>query len=319
MFKLGIPESQDIVDTDKSYQVVVIGKGSAAYTAAIYSARYKLDLLIIGKEHGGAITDAHLVENYPGTLKISGTDLMNSFLQHVNKYKVPILEDTVVDIKKQDSLFHITTRQNIIIKSRSVIIATGTKRRQLDVPGSEKFLRKGISYCAICDGPFYQDKTVGVIGGSDAAASSAVLLSQYAKKVYIIYRRDKLRCEPYWLDLITNQPNIEIIYNSNVIELSGEDKLEKAKLDTDKILELQGLFIEIGSVPSSEMTKSLGPALDKSGFIVVDSGMKTNVPGIYAAGDITSLLPRFRQVVVSAAQGAIAANSAYDYIKSLKD
>ena len=239
MFKLGIPQSQEAVDTEKAYQAVIIGRGSAAYTAAIYSARYKLDSLIIGKEHGGAITDAHLVENYPGTLKISGAGLMNSFLEHVKKYKVPILEDTVVDIKKQDSLFHITTRQNIIIKSRSVIIATGTKRRQLDVPGSEKFLRKGISYCAICDGPFYQDKEVGVIGGSDAAASSAVLLSQYAKKAYIIYRRDKLRCEPYWLDLIKKQPNIEIIYNSNVVGLIGEEKLEKVKLDTGNTLELQ--------------------------------------------------------------------------------
>ncbi len=300
------------------FDVLIIGGGPAGYSSAIYSARYMLKTILITKEHGGAIVDAHQVENYPGFKNITGIELMNKFKEHVLYYNVPILNDEVIEINKKEKIFEVKTKTNEIYRSKTLILALGTMRRKLNLPNEDKFIGKGLSYCAICDGYLFKNKVVCVIGGSDAAASSAILLSRYASKVYIIYRRDKLRAEPYWIDKINKTSNIEIIYNANVVEILGNEKVEGVKLDNGNSLKLDGIFVEIGSIPSTTLLKNINIELDEQGYIVVDHLMRTNIEGVFAAGDVTNLYKHFRQVVVAAAQGAIAAYSAYSFLRKVK-
>ncbi|MDK2849882.1 MAG: thioredoxin reductase [Candidatus Woesearchaeota archaeon] len=314
-FNLGSLGKSENLDLNQVFDLAIIGSGPAGYSAAIYGRRYELNTIVIGKEHGGMITETNLVENYPGFKEISGLELMNRFKEHALKFDAKILNDTIVEIKKEENHFILRTQNNEFIKSKTIIIATGTKRRQLNAPGEKEFLNKGVSYCAICDAPFYKGKVVGVVGGSDAAASSAVQLTQYASKIYM-FVRSKVRAEPYWQKLLKkNSDKIEILEGVQVKEIFGDEKVRGVKLDNGQVVELDGLFIEIGSMPVSELTKHIGVEIDEKGYIVVDKKMRTNVPGVYAAGDVTNLLPEFRQVVVAAAQGAIAAHSAYRFFK----
>jgi len=298
------------------YDIIIIGAGFAGYSAAIYAARYNLRTLLIAKERGGAIIDAAKVENYPGYKSISGFELMNKFEEHVKSFGVGVLIDEVVGIIRQEESFRIETRQNKEYQAKAVILALGTKRRKLDVPGAEEYEARGIHYCATCDGAFYKDKVVGVIGGSNSAAHSALLLSRLAKKVYIIYRREKLRCEPILYDRIRQAKNIEVIYKTNVVEVKGSEFIEKAVLDNkyngEKELELDGIFVEIGSVPNSAIAKELGVKLTDKSEIIVNEQCETNIRGVFAAGDVTNTV--LRQGLVAASQGAIAAMSAYAFI-----
>lgn len=306
------------VDLNKVFDVAIIGTGPAGYSAAIYAARYGLSSIVIGASHGGTITDTNMVENYPGFKMISGQELMNKFKEHAEKYDVPIVEDSVIKITKEDKAYTLETSSGKHIKAKSLIFATGTKRRELNVPGEKEFKNKGVSYCSICDGPFFKDKIVGVVGGGDGAASSAVQLTQYASKVYIFVRGEKLKAEPYWQNLIAKEPKIEILTNVEVKEIFGDDKVKGVMLSNGNKVELDGLFVEIGSVPNSSLAKSIGVNINDYGYIIVNEKMETNIPGVYAAGDVTSLLTHFRQVIVAAAQGAIAANSAYHFSKEEK-
>lgn len=284
-------------------------------SAAIYAARYKLKTLVISKEIGGMIVDAHIVENYPGYTKISGMDLMKKFREHVKYFNVEIKEEEVENIEKG---FKVYTDKGTY-QGKTILLGIGLKRRKLNVKGEEKFIGKGVSYCATCDAPFFKDKTVGVIGGNDAAAMAALLASEYAKKVYIIYRKEKIRAEPYWVDLINKNKKITIINNTNVKEVSGTKFLEKIKLDkpykNKDELKLDGLFIEIGSVPTKALTQDLKIKTDDKGYIIVNAKQETNVKGVYAAGDITTGSNYFRQVLAAGAEGAIAANSVYVFCK----
>ncbi len=301
---------------NKVHDVLVIGAGPAGLSAAIYASRYKLETAIVSKEVGGAINEAHLVENYPG-YKGTGFEMMQHWQEHVESFGLKIIEEEVSRIVIKDNLF-VSKAGSHEILSKTVIFAAGMQRRKLNIPGEAEFLGRGVSYCATCDAAFFRDKNVAVIGGNDSAAMAADLLSRYAKKVYLVYRKDKLRAEPIWVERVENNVKVEIITNSNVSELKGTKMLEKAILDNGKALEIDGIFIEIGSVPSLALTSPLGVEADDRGYIKVGPDQSTSVKGFYAAGDITTGSNGFRQVVTAAAEGAVAAQSAYKFLTGKK-
>jgi thioredoxin reductase (NADPH) len=201
-------------------------------------------------------------------------------------------------------------------ESRTILLSTGTKHRKLGIPGEKEFAGRGVSYCAVCDGAFFKEKTVAVIGGSDSAAKEALFLTEHAKKVFIIYRKEKIRAEPINSDRVDANKKIEIINNTNILEIKGEGLVKSVILDKDykgsKELNLDGVFIEIGYDPQSELAEQLGVKLEK-GEIIISSDSRTNVPGVYAAGDVVA--GSFKQAITAAAQGVIAANSAYEDVK----
>ncbi|MGB9748587.1 MAG: NAD(P)/FAD-dependent oxidoreductase [Candidatus Woesearchaeota archaeon] len=302
-------------DDEKEYDLIILGAGPAGLSAGIYAARYKLKTLVIGESIGGYASDAYEVENYPGFRRISGFELMEKFRQHAEDLGVKIKQGSVVDIRKGYTLFNVRDSDNNIYKAKALIFAMGTKRRNLNIPKENDFIGKGISYCATCDAPFYKDKVVGVVGGANAAVRSALLLAEHASKVYIIYRKDRLRAEPVLIDAVLSNPKIEVIYNSSVVELLGKESLEGVKLDTSKELKLEGLFVEIGGMPSVDLAKILGVKIDNEGYIVVNPDQSTNVEGIFAAGDITTNSNKFQQIITAAAEGAVAANAVYEFLK----
>ncbi|MGM5488602.1 MAG: NAD(P)/FAD-dependent oxidoreductase [Nanobdellota archaeon] len=297
------------------YDTIIIGGGPAGMTAAIYAIRYKLDNIVLTKTPGGTATEAHLVENYPGFPSLSGMELMMKFKEHVEALDGTIINKEVKRIQKQEDHFSVEANSECY-ETKSIIIAAGSTRRKLNAKGEEEFQGKGVSYCATCDGFFFKGKTVCVIGGSDSAASAAALLSQIAEKVYVVYRGDALRAEPYWLDMIEKEENVEIITKTTVSEIKGEHMVNSVVLHDGTELAVEGVFIEIGQVPPTEMAQELGITTDEKGYIVVDSSQQTNIPGIFAAGDITTGSDGLRQIITSAAEGAIAARSAFKYQKS---
>ena len=298
------------------YDLIIIGAGPAGLSAAIYASRYNLNVLVVGDEPGGMAAEAYKVENYPGFKSVSGMELMNKFKEQVNGL-VDIKQEKIIELKKENNF--VITAKDRVYKSKAVIVASGTKRRKLNIKGEKEFLGRGVSYCATCDAAFFRDKVVGVVGGNDAAAMSALLLAEYAKKVFIIYRKEKIRAEPLRVSQLEKNKKITIINNTNVIAVNGDKMMNSVTLDKEfnenKELALDGLFIEIGSVPSAVLTKKLDIKLDEEGYIIVDSTKKTNVNGFYAAGDITTGSNKFRQIITAASEGAIAAHSVYEFLK----
>jgi thioredoxin reductase (NADPH) len=298
------------------YDLVVVGGGVAALSSALYAGRYKMSTIMFTDSFGGVTSTAHTIWNYPGFLEITGMDLISKMVEQINNLNIPIKYEKVMDIKKQDDFFIVNTDQETV-KAKKVLLAIGKKKRALNIENEDKFLGKGVHYCATCDGAFYKDKVVGVIGGSDAAVTAALLLSEIAKKVYLIYRGSQLRAEPMWLDSLFKQENVEIVYNSEIKELIGSEKLEKIKLKDDTEMALDGIFIEIGHVPNTELLDKLSIQLDDHGEIIVDKAQRTNVEGVFAAGDCTNHT-ELKQIVTSTSQGAIASYHMFLDIKSGK-
>ena len=301
------------------YDLIILGAGPTAMAASIYASRYKINHLVIGNIFGGSLFKAHKIENWPGEKSISGSDLVMKFYEHAKSLGAEIVEEEVVKINKDNRVFTAKTNMNKTYQSKAVLVALGTKHKKLNVPGEEEFLGKGVSYCAVCDGAFFKGKTVAVIGGSNSSAMAAEMLSEYASKVYIIYRKQLMRCEPVILERLEKNPKIEIIYNTNVTKVTGNEKVELIEIgnkynDSNKI-KLDGLFIEVGSVPFVDLAKGLGVEIDKSGCIIMEASGSTNVEGVYAAGDITNGSNGLRQIVTAVSEGAIAATSIYKYLK----
>ncbi|MFH1064154.1 MAG: FAD-dependent oxidoreductase [Candidatus Woesearchaeota archaeon] len=303
--------------TDTVYDFIILGAGPAGLTAAIYAARYRLKTIVIGPDIGGTVTSAHDIENWPG-MKGGGMKIMDKFVEHVRSFDVPIITEHAKRIEKDDNHFLVHTEKDTY-KGLTVLLAMGTKRRKLDLPGEEKFSGKGVSHCATCDAMFFKDKDVAVVGGSDAAAMAAQVLSQHAKKVTIIYRKDALRAEPARIKELENDPKIDFIFNTTITEIKGDTSLTGIKLDNGNDLAIQGLFIEIGGVPITMMAKDLGIGLSESNRIKVGADMSTNVEGVFAAGDITTGSNEFNQIVTAASEGAIAALSAFKLSRKMKN
>jgi thioredoxin reductase (NADPH) len=298
-----------------AYDLVIIGAGPAGLTAAIYAARYRLNTLVVSSDVGGLVLETCNVENYPGFKSVSGIDLANKFKEQVEALGVKIVESEITRIAA-DGSFKLFDKQKNSFTAKALILATGTRRRKLNVSGEEKFLGKGVSYCAVCDAPLFRGKIVGVVGGNDSAAVSALLLAEHAKKVYIIYRKEKIRAEPINIEKVESNSKIEIINNANVTEIKGSNFVESVVLDNGKEIGLDGVFIEIGTVPSLLLTHMLGVKTNEQGYIVVDNEQRTNIAGVFAAGDVTN--QSLKQIITAAAQGAIAATSAYKYFRGVK-
>lgn len=301
------------------YDLIIIGAGPAGYAASIYASRFKFKNLVIGEISGGLASEAHLIENYPGFIEITGRDLMEKFRQQAEHFGGKVFNDNVVEIKKNKNEFKIKTRSEKYFSARALILALGSSYRKLNIKGEKEFLGKGVSYCPTCDGPFFKNKVIAVIGGADSAVMAAIHLSEFAKKVYLIYRREKLRAEPIWTERAQLSKKIEIIYQINVLEIQGRDKVEKLILDKPyqgkNELEVSGVFVEIGSVPNTVLIKDLGLISDKEGFINIKEDGSTSVSGVFAAGDVTTGSGKLRQVITAAAEGAIAAKAAYNFLK----
>jgi thioredoxin reductase (NADPH) len=238
-------------------------------------------------------------------------ELVEKFRKQAKSLDVEIKDEEAEGIKKEDGHFLVNNKY----KAKKIILAVGTERRKLNVSGEDKFIGKGVSYCATCDAPFFKDKVVGVVGGSNSAARAAQLLSEYAKKVYIIYRREKIRAEPRLCKQIEENPKIEIINNTYIKEIKGDKTINSVVFDSGEQFMLDGLFIEIGSVPAVALPKELGVKIDDEGCVIVDKEMRTNIDGVYAAGDITTGSNKWKQVITACAEGGLAASSAYLDIK----
>ena len=297
------------------YDIIIIGGGFAGLGAAIYTVRFNLKTLVVAKSMGGTIIESYLVENYPGFKSISGIELMDKFIEQVKYLGAELKETEVKSIKKHGSKFVVETSDGEF-ESKALLLAMGSVKRDLDVPGIKALKGKGVSYCATCDAAFFKDKTVAVVGGGNSAAESAVLLAKHAKKVYMLYRGKELnRVEPVMVNQIKKEKKIEIVYGVNAKELKGDKALKSVMLDNGKEMKIDGLFIEIGSDPASVLAKQLGVKLDGKGHIITDAAQRTNVPFVYAAGDITTGSNFFEQGVCAASEGAIAADTAYKELK----
>ena len=304
---------------DQIYDVAIIGCGPAGLSASIYASRYRLKNIVFGKMIGGTIADAHKVCNYPGLPDVSGLELGMSIHKQATDLGAEFSSKGIADIKKENGLFVLTTDQDKKYFSKTVLLATGTKRNKLAIPNEDKYLGKGLSYCATCDAAFYRGKTVGVVGGSSAATMAASVLADVADQVYIIYRGEELRGEPAWVAEIEKKSNIEVLLNTVLVGLEGENKLERVKLsksfNNSEYLELDGLFIEIGSEANATLSLKLGLELDEKQYIKVNQAQETSKEGIWAAGDCTTNSNMFQQVVTAVSEGAVAINSIYVYIK----
>ncbi len=309
--------ANDNADND----VLIVGQGAAAYAAAMYAARYQIRPILFGGVFGGETATGGLIENYPGFAEIDGFDLMMKFRGQAEKYQVPIVEENVAEIEKVGEHFQATTADGGVYTGVSVILGVGRERRRLGLEHEQEWTGKGISFCSTCDAPLHRGNTVGVVGGGDAAVKGAVLLGKYADQVYVIYRRDRFsRPEATNLQQLEAQSNVQTIFNTSVVELTGSDGLEGVVLDREyqgsRELKLDGLFIEIGADPRVELPKQLGLALNDVDEVIVDKHGATSVEGVFAAGDLTDASGDLKQTITAAAQGAVAATSAYEFVSA---
>lgn len=308
------------------YDLIIIGAGVAGMAASIYASRYKINHLIFGEIPGGQGTLAHAVENYPGYVSTTGQELMAKFSDHVKNYGVEIKTEKVTDLRQEGEVFLVTTSKEQY-RARALILAMGARSRALNIPGEEKFLGRGVSYCSTCDAPLFKDKVVAVVGGGDSAVAGAVHLASFANKVYIIHRRNEFRAEGVWVEKMRASGKVEEILENQVVKVEGVEKAAPAGGQVEQIvlekphkgnqnLKVDGLFIEIGQVPASALVNNLGVELDPQGFIQVSPDMETNVSGVFAGGDLAVVkggIP-FRQFITAAADGARAAASAYRFL-----
>jgi len=296
------------------YDFVIIGGGPAGVSAAIYAARFRLKTLLITKQYGGYIINTHLIENYPGFPSLSGYELMEKFKEHIDAFDIKVTDGEVEDIEKKGDIFILNAGKERY-EAKAVLLATGTVHRELNVPGEKEFTGRGVSYCATCDAAFFRDKVVCVVGGSDSAAKEALLLSEYCKKVYIIYRREKIRAEPINAERVEKNDKIEIINNTNIVEIKGDQAVSSVVFDNGREFPVEGVFVEIGHIPLSDLAKKVGAELDSDNEVIVDRIGRTNIPGFYSAGDVTN--HPHKQVIIAAAMGVSSAIDAYDYIGKL--
>ncbi len=306
------------MDEPQTYDVIIVGQGAAAYSAALYAARYQIKPLMVGTWFGGETATGGAIENYPGYVEIDGLDLMLHMQEQAKRYEVPVETAKVESITREDECFLSRTDNGDEFRSNTVILAMGRERRKLGIPKEDEWTGHGVSFCSTCDAPLYRGKSAVVVGGGDAAVKGATLLSKYADKVYVLYRgKEFVRPEPINVRQLEAQANAEVLFNTSVIDLKGQDGVTGVVLDRahngSNEIDVDGIFIEIGADPNFELAKQLGVELNELNEVDVDKMMKTNVPGVFAAGDITNGSGELKQTITAAAQGALAATSAYEY------
>lgn len=306
---------------ESSFDLVIIGAGPAGLTAGIYAARARLKVLLLEKfAPGGQIQVSDMVENYPGFPEgISGAELTERMTEQAKRFDLPIESSEVlgVDFSGDPKKIRLPDRE---ITAKAVILATGAQPRTLDVPGENAYTGAGVSFCATCDGPFYRGKTVAAVGGGDSAIQESIFLTRFAEKVYVIHRRNELRAARIIQERAFENPKIEFVWDSVVTEIKGGDYVEavsvkNVKTGEIKDLAVDGCFIWVGILPNTEF---LGTAVktNEAGFIITDERMQTNVPGVFAAGDVRATV--LRQVSTAVGDGAIAAVCAEQFIEAGK-
>ncbi len=302
----------------ESWDVIVVGGGPGGLTSAIYAARYGLKTLVIEKDlPGGKINVAPLIENYPGVPSAKGRDLALRFHEHAISAGAEMLfPEEVIDIITNERT--LLTSSGRKFRYGALILATGCNERRLNVPGEERLIGRGVSYCAVCDGPLYRNKRVAVVGGGHTAAVSALYLSQIAREVFLIHRREKMRAEKSIVERMLRLPNLEPVWNSTVDEIRGTSKVEKlvlrrsTKSGTERVeLEVDGVFVAIGVEPNNSLARKIGIQLDERGFVLTDRLQRTNISGVYAVGDVTG---EPLQISKAVGQGTVAAVDAYERI-----
>jgi len=314
--------------------LIIIGAGPAGLTAAQYGARANLKVLVIEQlSVGGQALIIDVLENYPGNTALideagnekapprSGYEFAMDLHRQAESFGASFLFGAVNSVKKENDCFVVGITDGTKHKTSAVIIATGAKPRRLGIPGESEFSGRGVSYCATCDGNFFKNKKIFVIGGGDAACDEARYLSKLTKTVVIVHRRDEFRAQKALIKRTLENPNIEVLLNTVIKEIKGEQKVSAVVLENKKTGEISeecasAVFVFAGTVPQSSIAKDLNAALDEDGYIITDKKMSTNIPGLYAAGDVRS--GAFRQVVTAAADGAAAAHYAAGYIDELK-
>ena len=290
------------------YDIVIVGAGPAGLTAAIYALRANKKVLVLeAKSYGGQIVNASKVENYPGIASISGFDFATNLYEQVKSLGAEFKFETVIRVED-----HTVITNSNTYKAKAIILATGALNRKLNIKGEKELIGKGVSYCATCDGNFYKNKDVAVIGGGNTALEDAIYLSNIAHKVYIIHRRDTFRGEDKYVSELKNKDNIEFIMNANVISINGDVCVTDIELDNGKNLKVDGVFIAVGQEPKNDIFANIVD-LD-NGYIKADENMHTNKKHIYAAGD--TRVKGLRQLTTAVSDGAIAATEA---IKEMED
>ncbi|MFH1129582.1 MAG: NAD(P)/FAD-dependent oxidoreductase [Patescibacteria group bacterium] len=301
----------------KNYDLIIVGAGPAGVSAGIYAKNFGINSLVLGEVSGGLINTAYKVENYPGIFGVNGKELAGKFYEHLEHLKVNFEQTRVNQVAKIDDGFKIVSEKEEY-QAKSIILAIGTETKKLEIKNVEKFEQKGVSYCSQNCVSLFKHKNIAIVGGANSAVMGAVMLAEEAEKIYLIYRKDKLRADDLWTKRVGELKNVEIIYNANVTEVNGKDWLEEVILDNGKKLEASGLIIEAGSVPNTVLLQDLGIVTNEFGFIKVDEAQKTNVSGIFAAGDITTNSNNFRQVVTAVSEGAIATLEVFKFLNNKK-
>lgn len=303
--------------SDKTYDFVSIGGGPAGLTAAIYAGRGMLKTLVIEKLMvGGQATITHLIDNYPGFPEgVTGPELMEKFEQQAKRFGAEFKFATVDEIR-MDGNMKVLKLGNEEIRAKTVLICTGAEPRRLNVPGETKLTGKGVSYCATCDGAFFRDAVVAVVGGGDSAVKEAIYLTKFASKVYVIHRRDELRAEKITSEQAFANEKIEFVWNSVVEEVKGKHGVESLQIKnvkdgTTSELEVEGAFIYVGMIPNTDFLKGFVD-IDEAGYVIADHDTHTNVTGVFAAGDVRRKLSR--QVATAVGDGATAAMAAEECI-----
>ncbi len=305
---------------EKIYDVVIIGGGPAGYTAAIYTTRAGFNTLVLEKfSAGGQMIQTAQIDNYPGFPEgVDGFELGMKMQQGAARFSAKTVQAEVIKVNLQDKIKEITTSYGVF-QAHSVIIATGAKHRHLGLENEEKLIGKGVGYCAACDGMFYRGKTALVIGGGNSAAADALLLSKICKKVIVVHRRDKLRAEKVYRDPLLKAQNVEFLWNSTVCEILADDKVTGVKIRNlvegkEKEISTDGVFISIGRSPQTELFRGQID-IDKNGYIIADETTKTNVSGVFAAGDVRT--KPVRQIVTATADGACASHFVEEYLANM--
>ncbi|MDK2806892.1 MAG: thioredoxin reductase [Thermoanaerobacterium sp.] len=302
------------------YDLIILGGGPAGLAAGLYACRSKLDTVMIEQMYvGGQIVTTYEIENYPGFDGISGPELINKMEAQAKRYGLQIYNEEVVGLDITGKVKKVTTNKKTY-EAKAIILATGATPKELGFDKERKFRGSGVSYCATCDGAFYKDQVVAVVGGGDTAMEDSNYLTKFAKKVYVIHRRDKLRASKTLQDRAFANPKIEFIWDTVVKDIQGEYGVEglvlkNVKTNEESTLKVDGVFIAIGLSPNSDLVKGIVDT-DEYGYILTDEDMKTNIPGVFAAGDVRK--KTLRQVVTATADGAIAAYVAEKYIDSLE-
>lgn len=305
----------------KEIDLIIIGSGPAGLAAAIYAGRANLSTLVLENQYiGGQVKTSYMIENYPGFGAISGEELAKKFEEHATEVGVEIEEFDLINSVSIDETEKIVETDDYIYKPKAIIIATGASPKKLPIKNEEKFAGKGVHYCAVCDGAMYKDTVVAVVGGGNSALEEALFLSNIAKKVYIIRRKDYFTGEKTSLEKVENNPKIEILYNSDLVDVDGDNLVNKAIIkntETSEIreIELEAVFGYIGTEPKIELVQNKVET-DDYGYIKVNKDMKTNIDGVYAIGDVTE--KKYRQITTAVSDGTIAALEVSKYIEEME-